>query len=213
MPFYFLNYPRWFREAEATVVIQCHVRRFIATPWERRQVLRDLRYKLKRWAYSVRLMILSYDRLRLLPVTHKINGANMLALIKRDQVIRRAQEAIGLDQKRILLFFEQLPDDVKHHVVSFCPHLVKLPLPLRRNCRLGPAKIIISEDDDDDDDDRLLETLLSATPASSTIPVGSLADLMRGQRTGLINHINFDEGSTLRHFGLSSDVGGDGAAV
>ena len=50
--------------------------------------------------------------------------------------------------------------------MSFCPHLVNLPLPLRRIRRLGPAKIIISEDDDDDDDDRLIE--LCFPPPCST---------------------------------------------
>ena len=122
MPFYFLNYPRWFREAEATVVIQCHVRRFIATPWERRQVLRDLRYNLKRWAACVHLM--SYTSSIRTLLRHGADRAKIRALIERDRVIRRAQEAIRLDQENVLLFFDQLPDDVKHKVVSFCPRLV-----------------------------------------------------------------------------------------
>ena len=45
--------------------------------------------------------------------------AKISAFIERKREIQRAQ-------KRVLRFFGQLPDDVLHIVVSFCPHYVKL---------------------------------------------------------------------------------------
>ena len=87
--------------------------------WRSLLRMRDLRYKLKRWAACVLLWIDEWDKTlwlgQLLLIRHGVDQAKISAFIERKREIQRAQE-------RVLRFFGQLPDDVLHKVVSFCPH-------------------------------------------------------------------------------------------
>ena len=91
--------------------------------WRSLLRMRDLRYKLKRWAACVLLWIDEWDRTlwlgQLLFIRHGVDQAKISAFIERKREIQRAQE-------RVLRFFGQLPDDVLHIVVSFCPHYDKV---------------------------------------------------------------------------------------